>query len=151
MQFQRLRPQLDATFDLETNESGVDLILHARYGGRRSLRATNVDYFPALELLLRRLADLGAAIEAVDVDSGPSRQLAPELRRLPLSYPILLTQERDLAGLRRRITAEQRGIARAPDAKPSGGNNHKRIRISLRLPVGVDIAAVAAHLTGSRS
>jgi hypothetical protein len=72
-------------------------------------------------------------IFSVSVDSTPARRLPPEERVVPLDYPIRLSPDTDLNRLRKDITNGQRGIARDVDAKPDGGNNHQRIRISIAL------------------
>jgi hypothetical protein len=124
---------LDAEFDVEATASGADLVLHARYGGRGSQRRSNVDYFPALTLLLARLSAIGAAIDAVAVDSRIALRRPASERLLNLDYPIRLTPATDPNGVRLAITRAQRTVARDPAAAPLGGNNHKRIRISVRL------------------
>ena len=48
-----------------------------------------------------------------------------------LTYPIDLGERTDVGRLRRRITKAQKSVARRPDAKPGGGNDQKRIRITL--------------------
>lgn len=78
---------LDARFEVEPTTDGWAIVFHARYGGRASPRATNTDYFEALELLLARLAAIGALIRSVAVDSSPARKLPVAQRVLPTSFP----------------------------------------------------------------
>ena len=75
---------LDATFDLSLSEAVLEIVFHARYGGKNSPRATNTDYFPALELMLGRIAAVRGQILSVLVDSRPSRELAVEDRTIDL-------------------------------------------------------------------
>jgi hypothetical protein len=55
---------------------------------------------------------------------------------------------RDFDRLRKDITKLERDIARSPDAKPDGGNNHKRIRLHIRARNQIDLATLADHLVG---
>lgn len=127
---------LDAEIDIESRADGVDLVVHARFGGPGSERGRNVDYFDALEVLLRRLAGLRATIVMGTVDSAVARRLPEAERALELPWPIRLSPASDCQQLRLDITRAQRVVARAPDAKAHGGNNHKRIRLAVELPAG---------------
>jgi hypothetical protein len=141
---------LDAEFDVEPIDGGADVVLHARYGGRASARATNVDYFPALELLLRRLGAVRGVIERVTVDSSTALALPPEDRLVRLDYPIALREDTDFAGLRLALTRGQRTVARSPTATKKGGNNHKRIRIRVR-PLPAEVGPLAELLRSGRT
>jgi hypothetical protein len=121
---------VDATFEVHA-VSVFDLVYHHKAGGRNSERAVNSDYHEGLELLLRRLAELQCSILGIAVDSSVARALPPEERELELAYPIQLGERTDVARLRRRITKAQKIVARRPDAKPGGGNDQKRIRVTL--------------------
>jgi hypothetical protein len=118
---------LDAAF--EVDRSVIDIVLHSRSGSNPRL---NPDYFSALETLLERLQRHGAVIEDVLVDSKVALKLPIDERRLQLAYPIDLSGQTDLPALRKRICSAQRTVAQKPGAK--GGNNHKRIRLRVRLP-----------------
>ncbi len=121
---------VDATFEVYVVPV-FDVIYHHKAGGRTSERSVNSDYHEGLELLLRRLATLGCSILGISVDSSVARALPPDKRELELAYPIELGAQTDFARLRRRITKAQKSVARRPDAKPGGGNDQKRIRITL--------------------
>jgi hypothetical protein len=121
---------VDATFEVHVVPV-FDLIYHHKAGGRNSERSVNSDYHEGLELLLGRLAKLRCSILGISVDSSVARALPPEERELDLAYPIELGERIDVARLRRRITKAQKSVARRPDAKPGGGNDQKRIRITL--------------------
>lgn len=122
---------LEAVFELD--RSVIDVVLHSRSGGDPPL---NPDYFSALELLLERLQRHGAVIEDILVDSTVALKLPIEQRRLRLAYPVDLSGHTDLPALRKEICSAQRTVAQKPGAK--GGNNHKRIRVRVRLPPGSD-------------
>jgi hypothetical protein len=121
---------LDATFEL--SELPVfDLVFHHKAGGRNSPRSMNADYHEALELLLGRLASLRATILGIVVDSSIAQELDPADRELDLQFPIVMSPATDAHDLRLEITRAQKTVARRPDAKPGGGNDQKRIRITL--------------------
>ncbi|KLR59929.1 hypothetical protein IMCC26207_110168 [Actinobacteria bacterium IMCC26207] len=118
---------LSAAFEID--RSSIEVILHSRSGSNPPL---NPDYFSALELLLERLQQYGAVIEDILVDSKVALKLPIEARRLRLDYPVYLATHTDIPSLRKEICAAQRTVAQRPGAK--GGNNHKRIRLRVRLP-----------------
>jgi len=120
---------VDATFELTTLVV-FDLVYHHKAGGEGSERSVNSDYHEGLELLLARLSTLRCTILSITVDSSVARALPPEARELGLIYPIELNERTDVARLRRRITKAQKSVARRPDAKPGGGNDQKRIRLT---------------------
>lgn len=124
---------LDATFELHA-VAVFDLVYHHRVGGDRAI---NADYHEGLELLLSRIASVGAAILGVSVDSGVAMKLEPERRELPLKFPIEIDQGIDAHELRLEITRAVRAIARRPNAKLGGGNDQKRIRITFTLDRGL--------------
>lgn len=121
---------VDATFEVHAVPV-FDVIYHHKAGGRNSERSVNSDYHEGLELLLARLAALRSSILGISVDSSVALALPAEERELDLAYPIDLGERTDVARLRRRITKAQKSVARRPDAKPGGGNDQKRIRITL--------------------
>jgi hypothetical protein len=108
--------------------AGFDIVLKARSGGANPL---NPDYFEVLELILGWLASAGAKILNIEVDSNVTRKLAPDERRLALKFPLHLDSVTDLVQLRKGITSAQTTVGRRPDAKASGGNSHKRIRMAI--------------------
>lgn len=122
---------VDATFEL-TAIPIFELVYHHKAGARGSRRSVNADYHEGLELLLRRLALVGCSILGIAVDSSVARHLRPEDRELDLDYPIELDRGTDPHELRLEITRAQKPVARRPDAKLGGGNDQKRIRLTLR-------------------
>jgi len=123
--------QLDAEFDIEVFDGGVDIVLRARSGTRDSM--INPDYFAALELMLTRLSHVKPSITRVVVDSRPARSLPLDDRIVDLGYPIELFPSMDAHALRVRITEGQRLVASSVDPASRGGNKHKRIRLSLAI------------------
>lgn len=119
--------ELDATFDL-ARESVFCITYHHKAGARGSPRSVNADYHHGLELLLHRLASLGADIWDISVHSGVARKLDPPDRRLKLHFPIRLEQRTEIHELRMDITARKSPsrVARVSDRtvatirKPSG-------------------------------
>lgn len=85
-----------------------------------------------MEQILRRIGGLGATISSIHIDSSVALQL-PAARRLQLDYPLRPADAPDIAALRREITQAQKTVARTGTTLGTGGNNHKRIRISIEL------------------
>lgn len=123
---------VDATFELSP-VPWFEITYHHKAGGRDSPRSVNADYHEGLELLLSRLASVRAKILGISVDSGVARALAPDDRELDLDFPIDLAPTVDCAALRLEITRAQKSVGRRPDAKSDGGNDQKRILITVGL------------------
>ena len=140
---------LDAEFELEGDHPNWVIIQHSRSGPNRRTPGRNPDYFPALELLLSRLAAAHAVISSISVDSLVARELPERQRRLALPFPIRLTPDTDIAGLRRIVTRAQRTVARSPSTTSTGGNNHRRIRIDVTVPAWDDRAYAAEALVSA--
>lgn len=121
---------LEATFELSTVPV-FEIVYHHKAGARGSARSVNVDYHAGLELLLTRLANLRMTILGIAVDSGIAHELEPVDRELALDFPILLNARSDFHELRLAITRAQKPVARRANAKIDGGNDQKRIRITL--------------------
>lgn len=125
-----------ATFDLEVVGGDLTLVLESSGGASAGGGARNADYAPVLEVLLTSLGGLGASITDAYVDSTRVSKMPLDARRLvapDLSYPIALQEVTDYGGLRKSLTNAQRPIGRAETDGP-GGNNRKRIRLSLNVP-----------------
>jgi len=123
---------IDATFEL-WSVPVFELVFHHKAGRRGSPRAVNSDYHEGLELLLERLASVGGTILGVSVDSSVARELDPADRELDLPFPLAVGTDTDVPALRLQITRAQRPIARRPHVKPNGGNDQKRIRVTVAL------------------
>jgi hypothetical protein len=137
---------VDATFEL-TSTVLFEIVYHHKAGARGSDRSVNADYHEGLELVLTRLATLGCSIHGIAVDSGVARELPPEQRELDLRYPLELTERTDVKSLRLDITRAQKPVARREDAKPGGGNDQKRIRITFTSGQWINHQQMASLLT----
>jgi hypothetical protein len=85
----------------------------------------------------------------IAVDSGVARELEPADRELELPFPISVTAGTNVAELRLDITRAQKPVARREDAKPGGGNDQKRIRITVACDdSGVDFDRMTSVLLG---
>lgn len=139
---------VEATFEL-SSVPVFDIVYHHKAGGRHSPRSINADYHEGLELLLARLASLGVSILGIVVDSTVARELDLADRELELPFPIDLHAGVDVNALRRDITRAQKPVARRPDAKPNGGNDQKRIRLTIACDdLLVDFDRLRQTLTG---
>ncbi|MCG5450783.1 protein NO VEIN domain-containing protein [Micromonospora hortensis] len=123
---------LDAEYSVEPDGGQVAVILESMSGRADGRPPRNTDYRPALELILKRLKERGAVIEAAIVDSRRT-QMLPESSRSLIMEPIPLVDAQDLHALRRRLTNAQTTIGQAPDARRPG-NSTKRIRLRLVVP-----------------
>jgi hypothetical protein len=122
---------LDATFSIERRTLSL---IYESAGGKTGINARNRDYTPGLELLLKRLASLGAIVWDIRVDSEVTRHLDSDQQRVELSryaLPLALDQVRDLPDLKKDITT----AARHPGARPgsSKGGSSRRLRFELEL------------------
>lgn len=126
--------RLDAQYRVEREGDWVAVILESRSGGDGSRNARNVQYNPVLELLLNRLKTLGAVLEDALVDSAHTQRLGlPEDKRRLTDGPLRLSEQADIAQLRKRLTRRQGPIGQRPNARPDG-NATKRIRLRLTVP-----------------
>jgi hypothetical protein len=123
---------VDATFEL-SSISVYEIVFHHKARARTDPRSVNSDYHEGLELILQRLASIGCTVLGVSLDSTVARELDSEERELRLDFPLDVNERTDPQELRLMITRAQRTIARRPNAKPGGGNDQKRIRITLTL------------------
>jgi hypothetical protein len=118
--------ELDATYSVEDHAGKVSVIIEARGGTAGGAAARNTEYRGGLELLLGRLGRANCRIVDAQVDSGPTRELAPEDRRIPMEgYPVTITDADALTKTLMRLAA---AIGRAPGARGSG-NSTKRLRL----------------------
>jgi hypothetical protein len=126
--------ELDATFDL-ARESVFCVTYHHKAGSPRSV---NADYHRGLEVLLERLASLGAEILDISVDSRVARKLDPQHRLLDLNFPIHLAPGMKFRELRIDITRAQKPVARRTGVQSGGGNDQKTIRITFGCNVSLE-------------
>lgn len=65
------------------------------------------------------------------MDASVALELDPAERELDLPLPTDLDRGVDCSALRLEITRAQKPVARRPEAKPGGGNDQKRIRLTI--------------------
>ncbi|MGY0004136.1 DUF3883 domain-containing protein [Micromonospora sp. I033] len=123
---------LDAEYSVEPDGDYVAVILESMSGRADGRPPRNTDYRAALELLLARLKERRAVIEAAVLDSRRT-QLLPESSRSLIREPVRLVDVPDPHALRRQLTNAQTTIGQAPDARRPG-NSTKRIRLRLVVP-----------------
>lgn len=137
--------EIDATFELR-RVPVFDLIYHHKAGARGSVRSVNADYHEGLEVLLQRLSSIDATIWGISVDSSIAQARPEAERELVLDFPLVLRDVDDFKDLRLDITRAQKPVARRRDAKPGGGNDQKRIRISFSCEEAPAIDAIRDFL-----
>ena len=95
----------------------------------------NKQYVHGLDLLLQRLATIGAVVNDAYVDSGVVRTLPISDRRLgipkDLTYPIELSILPDLVVLRKSVLNSMASIGQSPTAQAGGGNSRKALTLLL--------------------
>ncbi|MGN7752957.1 hypothetical protein [Sinorhizobium sp. 22678] len=127
---------LDAHLELE----GVEFVFHSRGGKRGQPGARNLDYGPALRLLLQRIANAGLRLDGAWIDSD-------EVLHLPREQRIILDGEdltSDPLGQFRVMSARMQSFGRPADA-PYGGSRVKKVRVRLG---GVTSAEELAFVLG---
>jgi len=120
---------LDARFSVEGQPLSL---VYESAGGRTGVNARNRDYGRGLELILSRLADIGAVLTDIRVDSVVTRRLPPDQQRVVLrrhQLPIALAKIGDFGSLKRDIST----AAREPGAREgsSRGGSSRRLRFLL--------------------
>jgi hypothetical protein len=138
---------IDATFELDAVPV-FEIVYHHKAGRRGGPRSVNADYHEGLRLLLERLASVDATVLGISVDSSVALKLEPWERELDLPFPIELDSGTDCEALRLQITRAQKPVARREDAKPDGGNDQKRIRLTFTPRQRLDEADLVQVLVG---
>jgi hypothetical protein len=136
--------ELDATFSVGRDSETEFVLVESRGPGR------NTAYIEGLEALLRGLADLGATLDDVIVDSADTRSLSLDERRVQLhGCPLQLRAVDDLHALRIDVTSKAAATARA-DGATGSGNSTKRLRLVFTDQSDRDLFAIATLLAQSR-
>jgi hypothetical protein len=144
---------VDSHFEVESTDDSRTVLFRSR--GGRPVR--NAQYNEGLALLLRRLGDLNAVLDAAVVDSADTRRAGiPFADRLldpgqGRSYPLELAAEPDFEALRLALGRSQVPVGRDPEASGSG-NYTKQIRLFVTLPdpAPSDVELERALAYGSR-
>lgn len=124
---------MDAHLDIE----GPEFVFHSRGGTKGTSSAHNLDYGPALRLLLRRIAASGRRVEQAWLDSDEVA-FRPRADRVVLGGAALRTTPPEQF---RIMSAAMKAFGRPPDAK--GGSPVKKVRIRVS---GVGDGALAEVL-----
>ncbi len=121
---------LDATVKLEGDADIQQITFESRGPGR------NVDYIKGFDLILSRLATLGASIVDATVVSRVTRHLPIQARRLVVDgrpYPIRLTPADKNGSVARSLRAAAAAVGRRRTAE-GGGNPTKRMEVRFQVP-----------------
>lgn len=124
---------LDARFSLERHEGGFAVVMESAGGTRGTPQARNSDYAAGLEVLLRRLASMGAVLERVELASTNADGQQLEVKGYEL--PLALESVSDSLTLRRAISRSQ------------GNNPERRIRLLIQTKSALPLEQVAARLS----
>jgi hypothetical protein len=128
---------IDATFSIETNDTGIIVILESRGGTKGTAQARNTEYARGLFLLLVRIGQIEGILEDALVDSTEARRLAVDKRRLDIdgfAYPVALDTMHDVNALRRAIMRAAPKVGRDPKQSKGAGNPSKRLRFVVTIP-----------------
>jgi hypothetical protein len=123
---------IDAEFVVETLDGRPTVVLESAGGTKGTAAARNTEYVQGLDVLIERLAALGAQLTSVYLDTAQTKDLPVEQRTLKLGMPFPI----DLglvqpAALRAQMVKAMSGTGRSEDAGSGGGNPRRRIRLLL--------------------
>jgi hypothetical protein len=124
---------LNAHVDLDASA----LTMHSRGGSRGGGNARNLDYGPALRLILERIIQAQLGFEGAWVDSS-------RVQALPISERMVLSPDELLAGAAeafRQMSTRMKAIGHSGE----GGNSTKRVRIQF---YGEQVASRLATILG---
>jgi hypothetical protein len=130
--------RIDARFDVERTGDATSIVFHSRGGKRGTQAERNSQYKEGLALLLSRLRQAHLTILRIEVDSDQVRRrgMTPKQRTLAIpdyAYPIAMKEVTDPLALARAIGTGAKRVGQRKGA--TGGNDTKRIRITLKEPV----------------
>jgi hypothetical protein len=138
---------IDATFRVERVGDVQTIVIESRGGTTGSTAERNRDYAPGLELVLKRLGAAGFRLADAQVESRETLNLPPADRRLDVgaAFPITIDNP---AALRKRMSAAQARVGRAPGAR-GGGNQTRRVRLFVEATgEGLEDRELARRLAG---
>lgn len=113
---------LDAHFELH----GSSIVFRSR-GGTKGKNARNIDYTPALRLLMTRLASSGHAVQKAWVDSRP-------VQSIPLAERVILDSSdagTPVAEQVSRMATRMQTIGREVTSRSAHGNSTRKIRLAV--------------------
>jgi hypothetical protein len=125
MMYQVLNDAGDA-LDAHVEFDGNDLIFHSRGGKRGQPGARNLDYGPALRLLLQRLENNGLRVTGAWIDSDQVLHTALSERTILDGSDLSLPSSQKFRTMSRRMQSYGR-----PEGAPYGGSRVKKIRVRL--------------------
>jgi hypothetical protein len=136
--------ELDATFFVE--KSRLSLVIESA-GGKSGVNSRNREYSDGLKTILRRLAQIGAVITEIRVESSLTVKLPLSQQRITLGtyrLPLALREVENTDDLKKDISV----ASRKPGAKPgsSSGGSSRRLRIFVDV-AGYDEAALESFLS----
>jgi superfamily II DNA or RNA helicase/diadenosine tetraphosphate (Ap4A) HIT family hydrolase/HKD family nuclease len=142
--------EIDATFSVESTAGiATSVVIESAGGAAKSGNSRNHQYVKGVDLILQRLAGLGAQIVDAYIETGATSQLPVSDRRLiagdDRGFPVVLAEVEDLKELSRSLIGSQNKVGRQPGAKGSG-NARKRFRMILSLPVPHNPGSLADRL-----
>ena len=146
---------MDATFVVEsTGGVATSVVIESAGGTAGTESARNIEYVAGVDVVLRRLGELGASLVDAYVDSSTTTALTVADRRLDLGdatgYPISLADVGDLTAIRRALLRSMAKVGQAPGAT-GGGNSRKRMRLIVDLPQDMTDALLADALAEEHS
>lgn len=138
--------QLSFGFEVEQLGDELTVVVGARWGTDH-----NRDYLEGLELLLRRLAQLGASLHDAWVDSRYTRRhnLPRAACRLPIRnrrYPVDLRSVEDFGEFRKDLLFRIGQVGLPPDAR-GGHTPLKQIRLAVSIPPEGQSLALLSYLS----
>jgi hypothetical protein len=135
---------LDQVVRLAGSQTMWLITFESRGGSRRQGTARNTQYATAVELVLERLAAVGAMLEGAYLVSSTVRAWPEEMRRLSIAggYPRTLLQG-DAEQLRLELArAQSADRFRSPGSR-GVGNGTKRMELRVALPTALTGGQVA--------
>lgn len=144
---------LDATFSVQSSEDGAVSLVFESSGGRAGgPNPRNLEYRRGLNVLLKRLQDMNAAITEIRVETERTRELTPDQQRVNLEgrgFPVILAAVGDdLENFRKEISRYARRVGQDADKLARSGGSSRRLRFFLD-NVATDQATLEQQLAGA--
>ena len=126
--------QIDAHFRIEADGPTLELRYESSGGRSGGPNPRNLDYRDGMNILLARLAGLGAILEEVLVDSEPMRKKPRVERRVHFErgrLPLVLADVTDIDALRSSIMTRARKVGQDADRRAQGGGSSRALCLVL--------------------